>query len=735
MRRYLPLLLALMLWLPSAAQQAAWQKLSPMLRQLVRQPSAAPFASRSAMPSGSRSQTSATPREVCALIRLRGDVESVLSDYGSRSLGAVADIHIVSIPVDRLGALSLDPRVVRIEARPVCQPLLDTVSVIVDAAAVHDGLLLPQAFKGEGVTVGVMDIGFDLTHPAFYSRDLSRYRIRQFWDMLSTDTVGSTFYVGRDYATPEAVLAQGRSYDAHEQYHGTHTAGIAAGSGYLSAYRGLAPESDICLVANAVSSNANLIDSTLYSRFTFATDVLGFKYLFESARRAGQPCVVSFSEGSPQDFWGYDQLYYEMLDSLLGPGCIMVSSAGNEGYLKSWFRHEPSADSEGMFVTNDNSPMLLTVKSAADFQLRLVHYGASNDTLLLRMSDVLAADDSLLVIHTSPTDSVAVQAYPNCYDAAETCYDVELYSTSETIGTETPLSFEVLGNTAAVECWRYNGDWTTNGLNPRLAAGETTHNVLSPSSAPRVICVGATTYRDGVTNRLGHWQSYWGGEHGRRAPYSSMGPTMDGRTKPDVVAPGNYVVSAVSSYFMEGREPEFGAMKWIVSDFDFQGRTYGWCAAMGTSQSGPVVAGIIALWLQANPTLTPEDVMGVIRRTSHQPDPSLPSPNNAYGYGEIDAYRGLLDVLGMDAIEGLSVNHTTATVRCLGDQLSIELPASQQVPLRLRIFSMDGRQQLHTTLDAGRTSYLVNIGMLPAGIYAVQLDGPSAVKGSTLIRR
>jgi hypothetical protein len=176
-------------------------------------------------------------------------------------------------------------------------------------------------------------------------------------------------------------------------------------------------------------------------------------------------------------------------------------------------------------------------------------------------------------------------------------------------------------------------------------------------------------------------------------------------------------------------------MKWIVADFEFQGRTYGWYAAMGTSQSGPVVAGIIALWLQANPTLTPEDVMGVIRRTSRQPDPSLPSPNNEYGYGEIDAYRGLLDVLSMDGIEGLSVNHTTATIRCQGDQLSIELPAPQQVPLKLRVFSMDGRQQLHKTLDAGRTSYLVNIGMLPAGIYAVQLDGPSAVKGSTLIRR
>jgi hypothetical protein len=60
------------------------------------------------------------------------------------------------------------------------------------------------------------------------------------------------------------------------------------------------------MVANAVSNNANLIDSTLYDRFTFATDALGFKYLFDYANSVGKPCVVTFSEGSGQDFWGYD---------------------------------------------------------------------------------------------------------------------------------------------------------------------------------------------------------------------------------------------------------------------------------------------------------------------------------------------------------------------------------------------------------------------------------------------
>ena len=46
----------------------------------------------------------------------------------------------------------------------------------------------------------------------------------------------------------------------------------------------------------------------------------------------------------------------------------------------------------------------------------------------------------------------------------------------------------------------------------------------------------------------------------------------------------------------------------------------------GTSMSSPAVAGTIALWLQARPDLTPEDVMGVIRRTSRR-------------YGDMEARR------------------------------------------------------------------------------------------------
>jgi len=733
MKRLLLLLITVSALLPTWAQQANWSKLSPMLRQMVRQQvkqSPAPLPS----PAAARLQRQPSSPEVCAFVRINDADTAVLSDYGCRDLTAVGDIHIASIPVDRLALLSLDTRVQRIEARPRGRLLLDTVAHCVNAVPIYEGTRLPQAYSGNGVVIGLTDVGFDFTHPTFRRADGS-LRIRRFWDMLSTDTVGSTFYVGRDYVTSEEILNLSHSRDGLEQTHGTHTAGIAAGNGYDSRYRGLAPESDICLVANAVSDNIALIDSALLSRYNFVTDALGFKYLFDYASEQNQPCVVSFSEGSSEDFFGYDQLYYEMIDRLLGPGHIMVVAAGNQGQVKSWFSKSPGTEPMGLFPKLSGSVMMMTMKSSADFKLRFVSYpeGAPADTLTVTASNVLELPDSILTIPWTFVDSIAIGAYPNCYAPNETCYDVAFYSLDNQIGTQTPLSIEVLDNGAEVACWRVNGDWTTNVLNPLLNAGECTHNILSPGTAPRVICVGATTHRDGITNYLGERKAYWHGKHGMRAPFSSIGPTMDGRVKPDVMAPGNNIISSYNSYYLENNlsAPD---IKWDVAHFDYEGRTYAWNCNTGTSMACPVVAGTIALWLQAKPDLTPEDIMGVISRTSRQPEPDLDYPNNFYGYGEIDAYRGLLDILGLDHVDGLSLSHTTATVSYAAGNIRVILQEPLSQPIPLLVFSLDGRLLQRVTLPAYQTEHNLPLGRLSAGVYAIQLDGPPSIKGSTLIR-
>ena len=59
----------------------------------------------------------------------------------------------------------------------------------------------------------------------------------------------------------------------------------------------------------------------------------------------------------------------------------------------------------------------------------------------------------------------------------------------------------------------------------------------------------------------------------------------------------------------------------------------------------PCVAGIVALWLQANPHLSPDDVKAIIKAKSRKPEESLDYPNNTYGYGLIDAYAGIKEIL------------------------------------------------------------------------------------------
>ncbi len=734
------LLLFCLLSIPILAQRPQYGKMSPLLRQLARRSSPVPLIDRRTPATNWMQEYSSLANHkfssVCAFVKVVDDGDEALNEHGCRILANFGQIKIVDIPIRQLGALSLDSRILRMEARQGNSISTDRMASILNALPVYEGQNLPQAFTGKDVVVGMMDVGFDLTHPNFYSADTTQYRIKKFWDMVTQDTVGSSLYVGRDYAGREELLKVGHSHDGLDLTHGTHTTGIAAGSGYQSCYRGMAPEADLCLVANAVNDDIVYIDSTDYYKYTFATDALGFKYLFDYAKSVGKPCVASFSEGSVQDFWGYDQLYYEMLDSLVGPGRILVAAAGNNATYKSWFRKPFGEVSKGAFLTSTRSDMLLTFKSAQDFSLRFVLYFNTNDTLMIRTSDVLMQKDSVLTSVLKLDDfalSVTTEAYPSCYDAREMCYDVTVFTTYD-IGAMRNLSVEVVGEDADVEFFRVNGQLYSNRLNPTLNAGESSYCIYSPSSAPCVISVGATSYRDSIQNMNGEWKKYWLGNNGVRAPFSSVGPTFDGRIKPDVMAPGNNVISSYSSFYMAAH-PDNGDLTWDVEHFDFNGRTYAWNSNSGTSMSCPAVAGAIALWLQAKPDLTPDEVRDVLRHTSSHYDESMTWPNNEYGYGEIDVYRGLLYILGADRIEAVSKHHTSARIRCSDNQLHVAFSEPLSSSVRLCLYTMNGRLVQTAVIHAGQTSHSFSLNNLPAGIYAVQLDGPAAIKGSTLIRK
>ena len=643
MNRLIVFLLFIFISLSMNAQRPRYEKMSSFVRE----------AMASSLVNKQLTRSQSDNRLLTAFVRIDGNSAEVLKQYGCKELARVGDVSIAAIPLNKLGALSCGKQVKRIETGRRCSVQMDTTRLVVNAEAVYMGEGLLQTYTGRGVVVGVQDIGFDLTHPNFYSGDMSRYRIKAMWDQLSRDTIGSTLYVGRDYVGKEALLQLGHPLDGETQTHGTHTAGIAAGSGaegngVISPYRGVACEADLVLVDNA-ADNISLIDPKDYYKYTYATDALGFKYIFDYAERMHQPCVINFSEGSSQDFHGEDQLYYDLLAKLVGPGRIIVSSAGNNGARNSYIHKSFGKERAGAFIMSNEKRFSCTAKSKQPFTFRVTIYDnvASPNIVDVSTVNICSAQDSLL------TDTLSVGgkkyiwrvlAYPNSYDASETAYDFQLSSPSK-VGDSPQVSLQVIGRDADIELYRMSGYMFPHTLDPVLDAGDCRYTIFSPSSSPDVICVGSTSYRTQFVNYLGEKKVYDSGRNGIRSPFSAMGPTLDGRIKPDVMSPGQNIVSSYSTFFINNPANVNGSVQSDVRHFDYNGRTYAWNSNAGTSMSAPVVAGAIALWLQADPMLTPADCLEIFSKTCTHYDTSLSYPNNLYGYGQIDVAAGLREVL------------------------------------------------------------------------------------------
>lgn len=198
------------------------------------------------------------------------------------------------------------------------------------------------------------------------------------------------------------------------------------------------------------------------------------------------------------------------------------------------------------------------------------------------------------------------------------------------------------------------------------------------------------------------------------------------------MAPGANVISAMSSYFMAAH-PE--RLDWLVGTFGNSGRTYGWCADCGTSTSTPVVAGIIAIWLQAAPSLSPQDIYGILRRTCHPCGDYGEQTPNYCGYGAIDGYAGLLDILGLTGIDGLSAEKPHGVgISISGNVVGLRFDRPTVGHVDVCVYGLDGRKLVRRRLDGGQSHYAVPTG-LPKGVYAVQLSvGSGGPRGSALVR-
>ena len=745
-----------------SAQEARLTKMSPMLADRL-----------TAYVAAARGTAPTVDEYVLSLVKLTDSDETVLTRHGCRVIDHVGRIYVALLPVSQLAALSLDDSVERMEANPLSRTQLDITPSAVGAHLAHEGQQLPQAYTGRGVVVGICDVGFDFTQPVFMDAN-GQTRIRQAWDIYTGENSGYKG-IGTLYTTPEALAAARGTCDS-TQYHGTHVAAIAVGSAtHDGRYQGIAPEADIVMSLtflngyttdqyknlinslNAALSNGTadpLIRDVANKKLTLsnAMEALAIKHVMDYATEHQQPCVVNCSFGSQMTLTNDYSVQEEMLNSLTEPGRIIVCAAGNYGdgivyQVKPAYERMDSR----LWLKSSLSPTV-TLRSVGDFTVKILPDIEGADTLRIASADIREAGtegrkDSARIDGTKMQDWLRTTSRAYSIKADETAYAIQLTLPTPTSAYTTPSFAFVVEGDAPVEVMGAQRAATFNRLNTEGYVKNAPYTITVPAAYSQMVGVGLTSHRDSVTNLNGEriTYEYNTGEPGQVVTWSGTGPTLEGRLKPDVVAPGHNIISAFNSNCnLENLSTKKKGQ--LVEHETIGDRDYYWKAESGTSMAAPVVTGTIALWLQANPQLTPDDVKQILAHTARHPEADETYPNYRYGYGEIDAYKGLLYITELTGIEGLSDHQPQhLTFRLTGRTLTLLPRTSYPSPFTLHpspstphpspftitVYTIGGQP----VLRAQPTDGTVDLSSLRPGIYAVQVDsGEAATTGSTLIR-
>jgi subtilisin family serine protease len=566
------------------------------------------------------------------------DNPAVLRELGITVNSVVADFVTAQVTAAQIAQLASLPSVRWIDPGTEHYPVLDLSLHEVGAASLHGGYVNGIPYKGEGAIVLIYDTGIDWSHMDFRDpSNPSKTRIVAIWDQTLTAVAGeappSGFPYGVEYTkaqidnevdgTPAGVVRE-RDINGH----GTHVAGTAAGNGLASGgkYVGLAPLADIIVVKGGDGS------------FSSSREVDGLTYAENKAAALGKPIVVNMSIGGqsgPHD--GTSPAEVKMDEFSATPGRVVAVSAGNDGAMPIHISGTINAGAftDILLVVPTYSPAAGTEND--DFTFEAWFNGTPNLTATVTSPTGItytrlagetgdgpnSADGRIRLWNYTSSQNMDQSVYLRVYDA-----------TAETPRSGT-WNLRITNNAATgqeFDAWL--SDRSIGGATVTLNAGNTAMTVAMPGTSNEAITVGSW-----VSKWL--WPSYTGGLYSypgtdrtaNISSFSSLGPTRDGRMKPEVSAPGQGIIAALSTH----SDTTGDAVYIAPGQLHF--------LTQGTSMAAPHVTGAAALVVGAKPTLTAAQVKSLFSATANSDALTGTVPNNTWGYGKLDVLEALARAL------------------------------------------------------------------------------------------
>ena len=451
---------------------------------------------------------------------------------------------------------------------------------------------LESGKTGEGVIIGVIDTGINFCHPAFLDEN-GNTRVKLFGfsssevncDGIYDSELGVCQY---DENKINTLIQQGHcNYDLGG--HGTHVTGTVAGYWEGSLYNGIAP-------------GATLIVYKL-SRMEDEDAITGLRWIKKKSQELGLPTVVNFSLGTHYGPHDGTSFLSRVVDEVSGPGFIVVAAAGNSGNASIHAYSISSYDTVRLKV-NTWVDVEGWYTKGSEYRVSLCSSTGCSTAEPGGVAEDYLSGCRVYIDNTIPSHPLNGDGYFFISVSCRTATEFEIRLTA------------LKGTNLRVDMWianYYNGEGYFLSNYEKDETGGYMFTLSVPATANEVIAVGAIGSKPlGNETAVNHL--------GKVAPFSSRGPTRDGRVRPHVVAPGYFVCSANSGFTQ-------GSDKFLCGEGEY------YVAYAGTSMASPVVAGLVALYLQDNPQASPDEVKGWLTANAVK-DVNTQYPSLAYGYGK-----------------------------------------------------------------------------------------------------
>lgn len=656
--------------------------------------------------------------------------------------GSIALVTVATDDVERVSAL---PCVEVLELARAATTEMNNARVASTVDPIHAGTELSQPYTGKGVIAACVDQGLDANHANFKNPDgtsrigyLGHIRI----DSSSKDGWSGTTY-DRDNIFRFTT-------DAPETFHATHTLGILGGN-----YRG---EIQAAVRQNSQVATIETIDNPYYGVATGADLAVGVTDLVDKLiaqsidmilnyrYQENKPCVLSLSLGSNVNSHRPNSLMGQFLD-MVAKEAIVVMSAGNEGDIPlALIKTLSETDTEAKtFIMPTYAPDtrygMTYVYSDKPFTLKAVIYNKSRGRVSYNMPVQTGTADGEGTFYCSSdyqqeTTDIVSGNFANAFSGyVGVGYNRESYTgeytglisyyaqdnASKNADGNYILGFIVEGepgqriecyNSADFQCLSNYGvaGWDT---------GSTDGSISDMACGKDVIVVGSYNVSDDYPALDGYVYNYRGKfPYGKITPFSSYGTLADGRTLPHVCAPGAAIVSSVSSYYVQNPDNSVSNSA-LVAKVTENGRDSYWTPASGTSMSTPFVAGSIALWLEADPNLTVDEIKDIISTTAVRDNDVLEGNPVQWGAGKFDAYAGLKEVLRRTGGSGTTLAETSPMIRTTAPGV-YEIFMAGAPDTSAAVYNLSGTKVLETSAPGDQLS--LDASGLEKGIYIVNIN-------------